>query len=214
MNDTTDDAPVQGSCGTCRACIDACPAGAILEPGVVNAPTCVSYQTIENPGPVPREMREQTGPWVFGCDVCSEVCPFGRDAIDASSRFGTHAAVEDALSEAGLVRWLRISPEELRARLPGSPLARPGADGLARNAAIVLGNHPSEEGREALLHALSFDPRALVREAAAWGLARGHAPDRGVPEALEAARSREDDAQVALELQRSLEEARARRSES
>ncbi|HJP02596.1 MAG TPA: tRNA epoxyqueuosine(34) reductase QueG [Planctomycetota bacterium] len=184
--------PLPGSCGTCRACIDACPTGAIFEPGRVHAPDCISYQTIENRGPVPREMRERLGEWAFGCDVCSEVCPFGDGTPDLSERFGTHAA----LSDEGLVSWLTVG-EDFSTRFRGSPLQRPRRAGLARNAALVLGNRPSEEGRRALLRALSFDPSPLVREASSWSLARAHGADREVRPALERARSLEVDAQVA-----------------
>jgi epoxyqueuosine reductase len=194
--------PPAGSCGTCRACIDACPTSAILEPGLVDAGRCISYHTIESREPIPRELRASVGPWAFGCDVCSEVCPWGRDAGDSSARFGTHRAVEG-----GLVRWLEPRDEAEWSRwLEGSPLKRPGRAGLARNAAIVLGQNPSEEGRGALLRALSFDPSSVVREAAAWGLARGHGAERGSAEALERAAAREGDPAARAEILRSLEE--------
>lgn len=180
--------PAPGSCGTCRACIDACPTGAIVEPGVVDARICISYQTIENRGAIPAELREKIGPWVFGCDVCSEVCPWGHRAGDFAQRFGTHPAI----IETGPVEWVEAG-QDLAGRLVGSPLKRPRREGLARNAAIVLGNRPSEAGRRALLKSLSSDPAAIVREAAAWSLGRAHASDSGVKEALERAAAREQD---------------------
>lgn len=181
-------APPAGSCGTCRACIDACPTKAIREPGVVDANRCISYHTIENRGPIPRETRPDMGAWVFGCDVCSEVCPWGRASPDLAQRFGTHPA----LAEIGLVELLG-ERDAVSTRLAGSPLRRPGPEGLARNAAIALGNHPSEAGRVALLAALSFDPSALVREAAGWALARAHGRDHSARGALERAARAETD---------------------
>ncbi|MBI1382136.1 MAG: tRNA epoxyqueuosine(34) reductase QueG [Planctomycetaceae bacterium] len=181
--------PAPGSCGTCRACIDACPTGAILEAGVVDAGRCISYHTIENPGPAPLELRAKFGAWVFGCDVCSEVCPFGQRAPDRGERFGTHAAVETGR----LVDWLCAPAEGHGVRFLGSPLTRTTRGGLARNAAIALGNRPSEEGRDALLGALE-DPEWRVRDAALWALARGHRAEAGVPEALDRALARPVDA--------------------
>jgi epoxyqueuosine reductase len=187
---TPTDTPPAGSCGTCTACIDACPTRAIVEPGLVDARRCISYQTIENRGPIPGDLRPQMGPWAFGCDVCSEVCPWGQRAGDFAHRFGTHSAI----AEAGLVEWLAAG-EELLAKIVGSPLNRPQRAGLARNAAIALGNVPSDGGRVALLKALSFDPASLVREAAAWSLSRAHREDAGVELALErSARSESDPA--------------------
>ncbi len=173
-------APPAGSCGTCTACIDACPTQAIPQPGVVDARRCISYHTIENRGTVPEELRPAMGAWAFGCDVCSEVCPWGSKAPDLTARFGTHSAI----AEAGLVEWLE-PPPSFHEWLEGSPLKRAGREGLARNAAIALGNLPSDRGRRALLRALSFDPSALVREAAAWSLAHAHARDQGVPQAID-----------------------------
>lgn len=183
----TDTVP-SGSCGTCTACIDACPTSAILEPGVVDARRCISYQTIESRGPIPHDLREPQAGWAFGCDVCSEVCPWGDRAPDVSARFGVHPALDGP----GLVSWVRReAPFEVS--MQGSPLKRPRREGLARNAAIVLGNRPTEEGRIALLHALDSDPSAIVREAALWGLARGHRADAGTGDRLARALEREVD---------------------
>lgn len=171
------------SCGSCTACIDACPTTAIIEPGVVDARRCISYQTIENRGAVPEELRAQLGGWVFGCDICSEVCPWGNKAPDREESLGTHQVV----AEGNLVDWLR-SGESLAERLTGSPLNRPRRAGLARNAALALAHAPSENGRDALLWAMESDPSALVREAAAWSLRTAHNRDAGVPEALDRAK--------------------------
>ncbi|MSR60844.1 MAG: tRNA epoxyqueuosine(34) reductase QueG [Planctomycetes bacterium] len=180
--------PPVGSCGTCTACLTACPTGAILEPGVVDARLCLSYQTIENRGQVPHELRAAIGGWVFGCDVCSEVCPWGKDAPDASARFGLLPAIE----EGSLSSWLGLSTEAFAERFAGSPLQRTGRDGLARNAALALGNLPSDSGRAALEEALD-DPSPLVREATFWGLARGHRGELGVDGALQRALEAESD---------------------
>jgi epoxyqueuosine reductase len=181
--------PPPGSCGTCTACLDACPTAAILAPGMVDARRCLSYHTIENRGSIPHDLRASLGEWVFGCDVCSEVCPWGREAPDASARFGTHPA----LAEGTLARWLGLDEAGFRRTFAGSPLQRPGRGGLLRNAALVLGNRPAEAGRAALLGALAdADPR--VRAASFWALQRAHARDAGVAAALERALAGEPDA--------------------
>jgi epoxyqueuosine reductase len=178
--------PAAGSCGTCTACLDACPTDAIFEAGRVDARLCISYQTIENPGSIPAEIRPAIGDWAFGCDICSEVCPWGQRAGDFAPRFGTHSAVADQ----GLVEWIEAE-ESLAGLIAASPLQRAGREGLARNAAIVLGNRPTDRGRRALLQALTFDPAALVREAAAWSLAQAHGRDAGTRESLERAAAAE-----------------------
>ena len=192
---------IVGSCGTCTACIDACPTDAIREPGVVDANLCISYQTIENRGSVPHALREAVSHWAFGCDICSEVCPWGHDAADASAGFGTHPSVAGMR----LVDWLRTRQDEFSTIFNGSPLQRPKRDGLARNAALALGNHPSDEGQAALGAALEDDPSPIVREAAAWGLARAHGSDGTTRAALERALSREVNDQAQSGMRRTLE---------
>ena len=183
-----------GSCGTCTACLDACPTGALLAPGELDARLCISYQTIENRGAVPVTLEADHGAWVFGCDICSEVCPQGHRAPDASGAFGTHPAVE----QGSALAWLAGAADQARfsEQFRGSPLQRARRDGLARNAAIVLGNRPSEQGREALARALEGDPAAVVRLAAGRALARGYAADAGVRPTLERAWGREQGARV------------------
>ncbi|MDZ4774707.1 MAG: tRNA epoxyqueuosine(34) reductase QueG [Planctomycetota bacterium] len=183
----TTEAPI-GSCGTCTACLDACPTQAIVAPGVVDARRCISYHTIENKGDIPDDMRRGMGAWAFGCDVCSEVCPWGSKAPDVGARFGRH----EALAGQGLVEWLEVG-EAFQEHFHGSPVHRPGRERIARSAAIGLGNRPSDSGRRALLRALSFDPSTFVREAAGWGLARGFGAEEATRLALEKAAREERD---------------------
>jgi epoxyqueuosine reductase len=156
-----------GSCGTCTKCLDLCPTGAIVEAGRVDARICISYLTIEYKGSIPLEMRPKIGDWVFGCDVCSEVCPFGDGAPDASARFGTHAALD-----LGLEDLLLLDDESFPRVFRGSPMRRPKREGLARNACIALGNLRRASGAAALRRAAAGDPSPVVREAAEWALAR------------------------------------------
>jgi len=193
-------APAPGSCGTCTACLDACPTDAIRAPGLVDARRCISYHTIENRGAIPEALRADVGEWAFGCDVCSEVCPFGHRAPDRSELWGEHPGLEGAR----LADWLELDDAAARARFEGSPLRRPGALGLARNAAVALGNAPSDTGRAALERALDRHPSAIVRETAGWALAQGHGKDAGVRAALERALDREPDPDARAALARHL----------
>lgn len=180
-----------GSCGTCTACLDACPTGALVAPGELDAQLCLSWATIEQRGSVPHELREGMGDWVFGCDICSEVCPWGEGVPTQEERFGLHSGI----SGGSLVDWLRLDPdpEVFKQRFLGSALRRAGRVGLSANSALVLGNRPSEEGRDALRAALVEDPSPKVRESAAWGLLRGHGEDEGVRARVEEALSKEPD---------------------
>ena len=201
-----------GSCGTCTACIDACPTDAITEPGRVDARRCISYSTIEHRGLVAHDLREQTGPWAFGCDICSEVCPWGSKAPDLSERFGTRAEWQDDGAAEGevLARMLLTGndPEgQHAAHYQGSPLRRPGRDGIARNAAIALGSAAAERGRDALLVALGSDPSQDVRVASAWALTRAHLGDDGVRAALDRARRQEEQGDARQDIETSLDRA-------
>ena len=174
--------PPAGSCGTCTACLDACPTGALVAPGELDARLCLSYLTIEHRGPVDPALRADLGDWAFGCDVCSEVCPWGGKAEDRGADWGRHAALDQSLVE------LLTAPAETFAETwRGSAMQRPRREGLARNAALVLGNRPSEAGLAALGRALAADPSPLVREAAGWALARAHGDEPGTLPALERA---------------------------
>jgi epoxyqueuosine reductase len=171
--------PLPGSCGTCTACIEACPTGAILAPGRIDAGRCISYHTIESRAAIPATIAEKMGPWAFGCDVCSEVCPWSRKAPDLAGRWGSNRVVEG-----GLVSWLEPRPD-FEAWAEGTALRRPGAEGLARNAAIALAGVQTDASQRALLKALRSHPAELVRDAAAWGLDRGFGQDTQVRRELE-----------------------------
>lgn len=156
-----------GSCGTCVRCIQLCPTAAIVAPGNVDARRCISYLTIEHRGAIAEELRPQMQDWVFGCDVCSEVCPFGDGAPDASSRFGTHDSLQLSLTD-----LLQIDDARFREIFAGSPIRRAKREGLARNAAIVLGNLRARHASDVLNNSAKSDASEVVRDAARWALER------------------------------------------
>ena len=163
-----DSAHETSHCGTCTACLDACPTQAFPEPGVLDARRCISYLTIELRGPIPEELRPGLGEWVFGCDVCQEVCPWNRKApATAASAFQPRSDLDPV----DPVELLGLSEDAFRQRFRGTALMRTRRRGLLRNAALVLGNCGDPSALPALRRALD-DPEALVREAARWAIDR------------------------------------------
>jgi len=157
-------------CAGCAGpCVDACPTGAIPEPWFVDANRCISYLTIEHRGPVPRELHAGIGDWVFGCDVCQEVCPWNRrvDPV-AEPAFAARAELEQLT----LAELARLDEAGFRERFRGTPLARPKRAGLVRNALIAGANAGDAEVIEAARH-LVDDPDPTVRETARAVLSRG-----------------------------------------
>lgn len=184
-------------CGRCTRCLDACPTGAFVAPHVLDARRCISYLTIELRGPIRRDLRPLMGNWVFGCDVCQEVCPYNRvsraaqTGIEASAGFLQHpqdrlrprfqdhkgassgqdlggAALAPALP---LVDLLALDEARFRARFCGTPVLRAKRRGLVRNACVAAGNSGDPALVTALI-ALLADPEPLVRGHAAWALSR------------------------------------------
>lgn len=153
-------------CGECRLCLDACPTDAFRGPRVVDARACLSYQTIENEGPVPPALREAMGHLVFGCDLCQDVCPHNATPVRAQPRFEPRA-----VSTVPVRRLAAMTREEYQQWAPGTALARAGYDGLRRNAAYALGA-VRDGGARDVLRALSEDASDVVREAARWALER------------------------------------------
>ncbi|MGQ0637117.1 MAG: tRNA epoxyqueuosine(34) reductase QueG [Planctomycetaceae bacterium] len=155
-------------CGTCTRCLDACPTQAFAAPYVLDARRCISYLTIELRGSIPEELRAGIGDWLFGCDVCQEVCPWNRKAPANDDPALTPRA---DLQFADAVEILALTEREFQDRYSNTALARPKLSGLRRNAAIVLGNLDEPQAVAALERAAE-DADPVVREAAAWALAR------------------------------------------
>jgi epoxyqueuosine reductase len=190
------------SCGRCGRCIQACPTGAIVAPGVIDNARCISYLTIENRGPIPRQLRSLVGDWAFGCDVCQEVCPVNRKA--ASAREDTLR--QRGLSTLELTSLLSMTQEQFQERFRGSAIKRANLAGLKRNACVVLGNLGDPSAVPALSRALS-DAEPLVRGHAAWALGRIGGPQ--AHQALTDALAHEHDTSVQGEMRTALDELRA-----
>lgn len=168
------DAPAAGTCGTCTACLEACPTGAIVAPFEVDSRRCLSYTTIEQRGFVDRELRAAQGEWLFGCDICVEVCPFTskskrRDVfgLDRPKDLAPHRVVETWT----LVDVLEMDEAKYDAEFVGTAMRRAKRSGMRRNAATVLGNRREESALPALVVALSDDD-PVVRGHAAWAIGR------------------------------------------
>ena len=166
-----DNHKIKVSCGTCRRCIDACPTDAFAGPYRLDSRRCISYLTIENNGAIPRELRAALGDWIFGCDVCQDVCPFNRFASQTSwPEFHPEAGVGPQLD---LAQVLSIATdEEFRARFRGTALTRPKRRGLLRNASVVAANIQATATVPSLISRIESDPEPLIRGHALWALAR------------------------------------------
>ena len=151
-------------CGTCTACLDACPTQAFVEPYVLDANRCISYWTIEHRGPIPEDMRKQIGPWLFGCDACQIVCPWNKK-IQIEIPNGMNPSALDRKSDC--LHWLALDALEFRNLYQQTPFARTGLEGMQRNAMIVAANM---QIREALPHIKEFlhHPDSELRCLAQW----------------------------------------------
>lgn len=162
--------PLDRDCGSCSRCLDACPTGAIVAPYIVDTPRCLSFQTIEQRGAIPRELRTLLGDWVFGCDVCQEVCPYTNAARVVNEPDFTPNSIENAFPR---LEWLlQMTEEQFRAVYAGTAVLRTKRRGLARNAAVALGNHGDPNMVPVLRDALFDHDEPLVRGHAAWALGR------------------------------------------
>jgi epoxyqueuosine reductase len=186
--------PPQTRCGSCRACLDACPTGAFPSAFVLDARRCISYLTIEHRGPIPRELRPAIGSRIFGCDVCQEVCPYNAAAPHSTEPApeltpeGEHAAPE-------LLDLLALTGNQFKRRVRGTALERARRPQLLRNVCVALGNAGDRRAAPALARALA-DRSPLVRGHAAWALGQ-----LGETAACEAALATESDPWVREELE-------------
>jgi len=161
---------VSAHCGTCSACIGACPTGAIVAPYELDARRCISYLTIELKGSIPEALRPLIGNRVYGCDDCQLVCPWNRHAVPTTS--DDFDAVRNGLDAAALTTLFAWTESEFLRNTEGSAIRRIGYERWSRNVAVALGN--AAPGREivAALERRAKDPSPLVREHVGWALAR------------------------------------------
>ena len=189
--DLEPDQPVLQNCGQCHACLDVCPTGAIVAPYVVDNNRCISFLTIELRGPIPLELRPKMGGWIFGCDLCQDVCPVNGQAqpvyhaefawpsrtelspllpLSPSAQDRERARVrEPGLSLEALCELLALTEDQFRQRFRHSPIMRAKRRGLLRNVCVALGNSGDHQAIPPLSRAL-HDHEPLVRGHAAWAL--------------------------------------------
>ncbi len=159
------DEPLPDRCGTCTRCIAACPTHAITAPHRLDARLCLAYQTIENKGPIPEELRPLLGGRVYGCDECAAACPWNRFAqVSHEAAFMARDAVKMSLRE-----WLALDEEQFRTLFRGSPIKRIKRRGFLRNVCVALGNTGTAADLPALEIAAN-DPEPLIAEHACWAL--------------------------------------------
>lgn len=202
-------------CGSCKACLDACPTDAFPAPGVLDASRCISYLTIEHRSAIPKSLRDGIGNWLYGCDVCQEVCPWnrkptrdadhplpGKQQAKSSGQHSTRPVADQPRFEhLDLTDLFQIDDDQFRQRFRKTPLWRARRRGVLRNAAIVLGNQMQTATVPALNHGLC-DSEPLVRGACAWALGKiGGATAKA---ALETQLKREQDSDVTDEIRYAL----------
>jgi epoxyqueuosine reductase len=166
--DLEPDAPFEADrCGTCTRCLEACPTDAFVEPRVLDATRCISYLTIEHRSEIAPELRPLMGELVYGCDICQDVCPWNHRFASEAPDPGLTARAENVSPNPRDL--LALSDQQFRERFSGTPITRAKRRGLARNAAIAIGNRRDANDIPALKAALD-DPEPLVRHHARWAL--------------------------------------------
>ncbi|HEX9090427.1 MAG TPA: tRNA epoxyqueuosine(34) reductase QueG, partial [Anaerolineales bacterium] len=183
-------------CGACTRCITACPTGCILPDRTLDARRCISYITIELKAAIPAELRPLMDNWVFGCDICQQVCPWNRFASEQGD-----PGFNQAISSPGpsLLAEMALTHEEFNHKYRHTPLARAKRRGYLRNVAVALGNSHSAGVEEVLNCALSQDPEHLVRGHAVWALGQINTTSAWL--AIQKAAAAEEDPSVLLEIQ-------------
>ena len=163
------DTPHAARCGSCSACLDACPTDAFPAPYQLDARRCISYLTIEHSGPIPEEFREAIGNRIYGCDDCLAVCPWNKFAADAARNRAFLPRAE--LVAPRLAELLALDDAGFRRLFSGSPIKRIGRNRFVRNCLIAAGNS-ADPSLEASVRPLATDPDPVVAEAADWALRR------------------------------------------
>ena len=195
------DLPLKKSCGNCVRCIDDCPTGAIVAPYVIDNKRCISYLTIELRGVIPRDLRPLMGDWIFGCDICQDVCPVNLKALPGHLE---EFKQRNGFSTPELVPILEMDQVTFSDRYKNSPIKRTKLVGLQRNACVALGNNGDKKAILPLSKALCFSEESVVRLHAAWAI--GRIGGREAATVLERAGDSESDAAVLEEIILSLEE--------
>jgi len=185
-------------CGSCTACLDACPTQAFPQPFVLDATKCISYLTIELREAIPTELREGLGEWLFGCDICQDVCPWNSRAPLSNEPVFQPREGENPVD---LIALFDLDEAGFKERFRHSPLWRAKRRGILRNTAIVLGNQRADAAIPALIKGLN-DEEPLVRGACAWAL--GKWDESAATIALRARQKMETDRNVMLEIERAV----------
>jgi len=194
------DAPfTEDRCGSCTRCIDACPTGCILPNRTIDANRCISYLTIELKEAIPSELRPKLGNWIFGCDICQQVCPWNQRFAHPPERDIFNS--RDEIIAPNLVAEIQLTPEEFNRKFKGSPIKRSKRRGYLRNVAVALGNTGKSSAVPALIQAL-HDQEALIRSHAAWALGQIGGDEAQV--ALSSAARTESNIQVSQEIRKAL----------
>ena len=160
------DRPNLKTCGDCELCIIKCPTGAIEAPYTINNDLCISFLTIELKGVIPRNLRPLVGDWVFGCDICQDVCPVNNNVSSSQEKYFNKRNDFDALE---LLPLLSLNEEEFRNKFKNSPIKRTKLEGLKRNVCVALGNLKDKRAVVALLGSV-YDKSFVVRVHAVWAL--------------------------------------------
>jgi len=187
-------------CGSCTRCLEACPTACILPDRTLDASRCISYLTIELKGAIPPDLRQPVGTWVFGCDVCQQVCPWNRRF--AAPEGDVAFAPRRDVPAPDLVRELTLTPKDFNYKFKDSPVQRARRRGYLRNVAVALGNQRSPADVPGLVNALLGDPEPLVRQHAAWAL--GQIGGETARRELQLALRTEMDESVRLEIRQAL----------
>lgn len=165
------DQKYEGTCGACFRCGKICPTEAILEGKMLDSNLCISFLTIENKGAVPLELRERLGSWVFGCDLCQEVCPYNqKPPITKWTEFQPESGAGHYLDLFSIIKMQ--SKAEFNARFAKSPISRARRKGLKRNALVVIGNRRPDGGQKQLIEFMQEEEDPVLFEHALWALSR------------------------------------------